>query len=105
MKKISVQELSNALKENKDFTLIDVREDYEYNVGHIQCVHIPMNDLTERINELDREKETYVMCKSGNRASSVANFLEINYDFSNIGVVIGGIEAYANEIDQSLEIV
>lgn len=105
MKKISVQELSEALKGNKDFTLIDVREDYEYNVGHIQCIHIPMNDLSERINELDCDKETYVMCKSGNRANSVANFLEVNFNFSNIGIVIGGIEAYANEIDQSLEII
>ncbi len=105
MKKISVQELSEALKESKDFTLIDVREDYEYNIGHIQSVHIPMDNLSERINELNCDKETYVICKSGNRASSVANFLEINYNFSDIGVVIGGIEAYANEIDQSIEII
>ena len=105
MRRISVQELSDVLKGSNDFIIIDVREDYEYNIGHIQCIHIPMSVIPERVNELNCERETYVMCKSGNRAASVANFLEVNFNFSNIGVVIGGIEAYANEIDPTLEII
>src|SRR5690554_3650262 len=98
MKDITVQELASALKEKKSFTLLDVRENYEYKIGHLQCVHIPMDEIQAR------EKETYVMCKTGKRAAAVANFLCTNFNFTNIGIVIGGVEAYANEIDQSIEV-
>lgn len=104
MKDITVQELASALKQNKTFILLDVREDYEYKVGHLQCVHIPMDEVPTRAKELDCEKITYVMCKTGKRAAAVANFLHINFNFSKIGIVIGGVEAYANEIDQSIEV-
>ncbi|SRR5690554_4669789 len=104
MRDISVQELAVALKQNKSFTLLDVRENYEFKIGHIACVHIPMDEIPKRATELDCEKETYVMCKTGKRAAAVANFLNVNFNFSKIGIVIGGVEAYANEIDQSIEV-
>lgn len=104
MKDITVQELAEALKQDFTFTLLDVRENYEYKIGHIKCIHIPMAEIPARASELDCEKETYVMCRSGKRAAAVANFLNTNYNFSNIGIVIGGVEAYANEIDQSIEV-
>lgn len=104
MKEISVQELASALKAKKAFTLLDVREHYEYNIGHLQCIHIPMDEIPSRVNELDNKQETYVMCKTGKRAAAVANYLSTNHHFSNIGIVIGGVEAYVNEIDQSIEI-
>lgn len=104
MRDISVQELAVALKQNKSFTLLDVRENYEFKIGHIACVHIPMDEIPKRATELDCEKETYVMCRTGKRAAAVANFLNVNFNFSKIGIVIGGVEAYANEIDQSIEV-
>ncbi|WP_107037979.1 rhodanese-like domain-containing protein [Brumimicrobium mesophilum] len=104
MKDITVQELAEALKHDIKFTLIDVRENYEYNIGNLACKHIPMADIPTRASELDCEKETYVMCRSGKRAAAVANFLKTNHNFSKIGIVIGGVEAYVNEIDQSIEI-
>lgn len=104
MKEITVQELATALKQDESFTLLDVREDYEYKIGHIKCVHIPMDEIPNRANELDHSKTTYVMCRTGKRAAAVANFLATNHDFKNIGIVIGGVEAYANEIDQSIDV-
>jgi len=104
MKDITVQQLADALKKENPFTLLDVREHYEYKIGHISCLHIPMGEIPTRASELDCEKETYVMCRSGKRAAAVANFLKTNHNFSNIGIVIGGVEAYANEIDQSIEV-
>lgn len=104
MKDISVQELATALKQNKTFVLLDVRENYEFKIGHIACVHIPMGEIPARAKELDCDRETYVMCRSGKRAAAVANFLETNHNFNKIAIVIGGVEAYANEIDQSIEV-
>jgi adenylyltransferase/sulfurtransferase len=104
MKDITVQELALAFNQNLTFTLLDVRENYEFKIGHLQCVHIPMDEVPARASELDCEKQTYVMCKTGKRAAAVANFLNTNHNFSKIGIVIGGVEAYANEIDQSIEV-
>lgn len=106
MKDITVQELAEALKGNQTFTLLDVREDYEFEYGHLNCpcVHIPMGDLANRIHELDKEREIYVMCKSGSRAAAVANFLKLNFGFTKTAMVIGGVEAYANEIDQTIKV-
>lgn len=104
MKKISVQELAQIIKSKKEFVLIDVREDYEFELGHIDCIHIPMDDVPTKAQELDCNKETYLLCQSGKRAEVVANFLEVNFGFTNIGFVEGGIAAYANEIDQSIEV-
>lgn len=105
MKDITVQELAEALKQKRSFTLLDVREPYEYEVNHIDsCIHIPMGEISERIQEVDNSKEVYVMCQSGSRASAVANFLKANYDFSKIAIVIGGVDAYVEEIDQLIKI-
>lgn len=105
MKEITVQELADALKQNVSFTLLDVREPYEYEVCHIDdCMHIPMGEIPSRIQEIDNSKEVYVMCQSGVRASAVANFLKTNYGFSKIAIVIGGVNAYIEEIDQSINI-
>lgn len=106
MKDITVQELAEAIKNKATFTLLDVREDYEYDFGRIKnnCIHIPMGEIADRIKEVDNTKEVYVMCQSGSRASAVANFLKANYGFLKIAIVIGGVEAYANEIDQSIKI-
>lgn len=104
MKDISVQQLAEALKQKKKFILLDVRENYEFKIGHIACMHIPMDEIPKRASELDCKKETYVICRSGKRAAAVANFLNTNHNFSKIGIVIGGVEAYASEIDQSIEV-
>lgn len=104
MKDISVQEFSQKLKENTDIVILDVRENYEYELGHLDCLHIPMADIPLQASSLDCKKETYVLCKTGKRAAAVANYLATNFNFSNIFVVIGGVETYANEIDQSIQV-
>ncbi|PKR80812.1 NADH oxidase [Brumimicrobium salinarum] len=104
MKEITVQELEKAINSKTEFTLLDVRENYEYKIGHLNCVHIPMAEIPNRAEELDNDKMTYVMCKTGKRAAAVANFLATNFKFNEIAVVCGGVEAYANEIDQSIEV-
>lgn len=50
--------------------LLDTRTDAEYDKGHADGfeTHIPVDDLRERLNELDRNKPVYVMCQSGLRS-------------------------------------
>src|SRR5690348_2449605 len=46
----------------KKKTLFDVRENYEYKIGHRQCVHIPMDEIQARATELYCETATNVIC-------------------------------------------
>lgn len=56
--------------------LLDVREAEEWNVGHIPwAVHIPMGELLERLDEIPREREIVVVCRSGSRSAAVTAYL------------------------------
>lgn len=106
MKEITVEQLAEAFKEERAVTIIDIREDYEFNVGHLKgnVLHIPMDEVENHIEELDNDAETYILCRSGKRASALANYLCTNFNFPNMGYVVGGISAYAEKIDHSIEV-
>lgn len=56
--------------------VLDVREDYEWVEGHATgAVHIPMGELPDRLEELDPDEDTYVICRTGGRSSQVAGWL------------------------------
>lgn len=101
---ISIKEFDKMFKNDSDFQLVDVREQYEYNICNLNSVHIPMAEIVSRINEINTEKRVCVLCKTGKRAEAVANLLETDYGFIDILVVEGGILAYAEQIDKNLEV-
>lgn len=56
--------------------LVDVREDDEWHAGHIEgTVHIPKDDLPERLAELDRSRAVVTVCRAGSRSEEVAEWL------------------------------
>ncbi len=103
MKYISVIKLREHLTNNNEVAIVDVREPYELEICSIGGQHIPMGEIASRISELDRERTLAFLCKTGNRAEAVANLLMTEYGFSNVTVVKGGIIAWIEEIDNSLE--
>lgn len=67
--------------------IIDVREDFEYATQHaVGVTHIPMGELVDRVNEIDPDKDIYVICHSGQRSQQVAQYLErsLGWDVFNI---------------------
>lgn len=85
----------------EDLTLLDVREEWELGVASVPgVVHIPMGQIASRLAELDRTKETVVMCRSGRRSLEVAGYLQQN------GVravnLAGGILAWSSEVDATI---
>ncbi len=103
MKEKSVQELKSMLDNNIDFILLDVRTNNEVLISKIsnKSYHIPMNDIPDRINEIDKSQEVIVYCKSGQRSARVCEFLE-NNNFLNTYNLKGGILAWRNEIDPEI---
>tara|TARA_Y100001970_G_scaffold242289_1_gene306562 strand:+ start:13660 stop:13932 length:273 start_codon:yes stop_codon:yes gene_type:complete len=83
-----------------DFILLDVRTDHEVLISKIsdKSCHIPMNDIPSKIDDLDKNKEIIVYCKSGKRSARVCEFLE-NNNFLNTYNLKGGILAWENEIN------
>ena len=56
--------------------LLDVREDDEWTAGHApDAVHVRLGDLGARVGELPRDREVYVICRSGARSAYAAHTL------------------------------
>ena len=78
-------------------TFLDIREQDEWDAGHApNAVHIPMNDLPARLDELapflDRDEPLVVTCRSGGRVSRVLPWLaQQGYEVANLE---GGMRAW-----------
>ena len=70
MKEITAIELEEQLKEGQQVNMIDVREADEIATGKIiGAIHIPLGEVPERIDELDKNKPYTLICRSGGRSS------------------------------------
>ena len=85
-----------------EFFIVDIREKYEYDFCNINCLNIPMAELCNRIAELPKDQTVVVMCKSGKRASALANLLTVDYNITNVVVMEGGIEAWRDQVEPTL---
>lgn len=83
--------------------LLDIREPYEVEICSIGGLQIPMGEVANRIDEIDENKEVIVLCRSGKRAEAVANLLESDFSFPNVTILEGGILAWIDQVDNSLE--
>lgn len=73
--------------------MLDVRNNDEVAAGMLpDAVHIPLGELSARLSELDRKKEIYLYCRSGNRTQMAFDVLK-QAGFENvICSVQGGYE-------------
>ncbi len=74
--------------------IIDVRTKEEFELGHIEgAVNIPVDDLRERLAEVDNDKPKYIYCAVGLRGYLASNILLAN-GFKNVLNLIGGYKLY-----------
>jgi rhodanese-related sulfurtransferase len=91
---VTVKELADAI-EHGGFVL-DVREDFEWEEGHVpSALHIPMNDVPEQLDKLDDGARIFVICRSGKRSMTIADFLATQgYDVVSVeGGTMAWVEA------------
>lgn len=80
-----------AIKDRDDVVVLDVREQWEYDEGHIPgVVHIPMNDVPARLSEIPTDDTVIVSCRSGNRSSQITGYLR-DQGYTNVHNLDGGI--------------
>lgn len=83
-----------TVKDRDDVYLLDVREQWEYDEGHIPGITLlPMGEVPNRLDEIPKDKEVIVTCRTGNRSGQVADFLRQN-GFDNVHNMQGGIVAW-----------
>lgn len=103
MKTVSVQELKKMMDEHEDFQLIDVREPFENEICTLNGTLIPLGEITNHVNDINKDKKVIIHCRSGARSGNAVVFLEENYGFTNLYNLTGGILAWASEIDPTME--
>ena len=85
---VEANNIENLLK-NKEF-LLDVREEYEYQDGHIKgAINIPLREILEKKDTLPKDKDIYVYCRSGHRSADAVNFLK-SLGFEKVHNIEGG---------------
>ena len=100
---ISVQELKAQLDAGNRPLILDVREPFERQIAQLpDSVPIPMNEVSSRLAELNPEWEIIVHCKSGGRSAKICQLL-INNHFTHVKNLKGGINAWAEAIDLSMQ--
>lgn len=96
MKTITVQELKILKDQNADFQLIDVREPHEYEDANLGGHLIPLGEIPARYEEISKDKQVIMQCRSGARSANAIQFLEQNFDYANLYNLEGGILAWLN---------
>ena len=105
---ISVHQLKKMSESNEDFILVDVREEHEWDICKIEGARlIPLSriingdiDILENIN---MDKQIVLHCHTGARSAEALNILR-NKGFKNLKNLVGGIDAWANEIDSKVAV-
>ena len=83
------------LYQNEQLSLVDVREVEEFETLHLEgAQNLPLSQLTDIYDQLDKDLLHYVICKSGMRSARACQFLaEKGYDVINVQ---GGMTAFEN---------
>ncbi|WP_058308807.1 sulfurtransferase TusA family protein [Gracilibacillus massiliensis] len=96
---VTNDELTEKLTANEDIVVLDVREEAEYAFGHIPgAVSIPLGELDERQQELDKDKDIYVVCRTGSRSDLASQKLSEN-GYANVVNVLPGMSEWNGETE------
>jgi rhodanese-related sulfurtransferase len=100
---MKVAELQRRLDAHEPLVVLDIRDHWETALARLDnAVHIPMEEIEHRTEELDPKAETVVYCHHGVRSAAVADFLARN-GFSRVWNLEGGIDQWARKVDARMK--
>ncbi len=92
-------ELVGEMEKRSDILLVDIRESHELAQGGIEgALHIPMDQIPEKINTLPKDKDLVVFCHLGFRSKQVRRYLNKN-GFHKVAHLKGGIARWKSEVE------
>ncbi len=99
---ISPSELKSELDAGTQVFLLDVREDVELAISALpNIIHVPMNEVPDRIGELPKDANIVVVCRSGARSGRVTSYLQ-QLGFSQVRNLATGMNGWAQSVDPSV---
>ena len=98
---IQAEELKNRLDHGDPGFLLDVREEYEFEISNIGGHLIPLPQLPKRLSEISESDEIVAVCKYGPRGVKAVEYLQ-NQGFTRVSNLRGGIHAWSDRVDKSV---
>ena len=99
---MSAHELKRKMDAREPLDLIDVREAFEYEIARIDGAKLmPLGEVADRVDELQRERPIVVHCHSGRRSAEAVRLLQ-QRGFANVYNLEGGIDAWSDQIDPNV---
>ncbi len=102
VEQISARELDAWRTDRRSLALVDVREPWEWNLGHIGgATLLPLGELARSVASLDPLVETVVYCHLGTRSQAAAERL-VALGFRRVYNLAGGIDAWSSDVDPGM---
>ncbi len=99
---LSPAEFAEKRDADESWQLLDVREPWEIEIVSLpDSIKIPLSEVAERHAELDRNRPLAVLCHAGARGARAAEYL-VGVGFTRVANIVGGIDAWSREVDNSL---
>jgi sulfur-carrier protein adenylyltransferase/sulfurtransferase len=102
IKEITAKDLYDWQVKGKKFKLIDVREPSEFKIVQIGGTLIPLSTVAEHADQIPKDIDVVVYCKSGVRSTKAIKELEEKFGFDNLYNLKGGILAYIDQVQPEL---
>ena len=99
---ITVHQLNDLKAKDSNIQILDIRDNAERNHAQIKgSIHIKLTEISNRYNELNKNKNIFVMCHVGTRSQGVCKWLKAQ-GLPHCVNVLGGIDAWAALIDRNI---
>ncbi|WP_085507801.1 rhodanese-like domain-containing protein [Thalassobacillus devorans] len=98
MNSLTAEQVKEKMEQGEQLNIVDVREVGEVSQGKIPgAVNIPLHLLEFRKDELDKNKNYILVCRSGGRSGQATQFLDqYGYDVTNME---GGMMSWAGKVE------
>ena len=102
MQEMTAKDLKARLDSGRPPILLDVRQDWETKLCRLgNSIHIPIEEIELRTEELDPGSEIVVYCHQGVRSAAVADYLR-GLGFANVKNLAGGLDSWARTVDPGM---
>ncbi len=102
---ITVGQLKSLIDNGEPFSLIDVREPYEYESANLGGLNIPLDQIQDNLDKIPRDGQVILHCKAGGRSARTIELLKDHYDYQNLWNLEGGIAAWKDRFAPDLKVI
>ncbi len=102
IEEVTAKELKEELDQGKDVFILDVRNPVEYEICRLDGSHlIPLDELLNRLHELDSARDIVAHCRSGARSAQAIEMLR-EAGFRKLRNLKGGVLAWSDDVDPTM---